>query len=112
MAKTKIDWCDFSLNPVKGLCPVGCSYCYARRMYKRFKWDETIRLDTVGVEKTLDKTKPGDKLFWGSTIDLFHPMIKQEWREWIFEVCNIYSQCIHIFLTKCPQNLPRQWPDN
>ncbi len=29
MGKTDIEWCNFSINPVKGLCPVGCSYCYA-----------------------------------------------------------------------------------
>ena len=55
MNKTKIEWCDYTLNPVKGLCPVGCSYCYARRLYRRFGWNPKIRLDTRmwwdGLEK-------------------------------------------------------------
>lgn len=34
-AKTKIDWCDVSWNPVTG-CLHGCEYCYARRIAERF----------------------------------------------------------------------------
>ena len=35
MAKTKIDWCDWVYNPVWG-CTGSCTYCYARKMAKRF----------------------------------------------------------------------------
>lgn len=34
-AKTKIDWCDSTWNPVTG-CLHGCKYCYARRIAERF----------------------------------------------------------------------------
>ena len=34
-AKTKIDWCDATWNPVTG-CLHGCEYCYASRMADRF----------------------------------------------------------------------------
>lgn len=34
-AKTKIDWCDATWNPVTG-CLHGCEYCYARRIAERF----------------------------------------------------------------------------
>lgn len=34
-AKTKIDWCDSTWNPVTG-CLHGCEYCYARKIAKRF----------------------------------------------------------------------------
>ena len=37
MNKTKIEWCDYTWNPVVG-CKTGCDYCYAERMNKRFKW--------------------------------------------------------------------------
>ena len=39
MNKTKIDWCDSTINPVVG-CSRNCPYCYARIMCKRFgkKW--------------------------------------------------------------------------
>lgn len=35
-AKTKIDWCDSTWNPVTG-CLHGCKYCYARRIAERFR---------------------------------------------------------------------------
>lgn len=35
MNRTNIEWCDYTWNPVTG-CLHGCSYCYARRMAKRF----------------------------------------------------------------------------
>ena len=35
MNKTKIDWVDFSWNPVVG-CRHGCEYCYARNIARRF----------------------------------------------------------------------------
>ena len=37
MKKTKIEWCDVTINPVVG-CTYGCEYCYARKMNDRFKW--------------------------------------------------------------------------
>lgn len=35
-AKTKIDWCDSTWNPVTG-CLHDCEYCYARRIAERFR---------------------------------------------------------------------------
>jgi protein gp37 len=35
MNRTKIEWCDFTWNPVTG-CRKNCPYCYAARMSKRF----------------------------------------------------------------------------
>lgn len=34
-ARTKIDWCDATWNPVTG-CLYGCEYCYARKIAERF----------------------------------------------------------------------------
>lgn len=34
--KSRIDWCDYTWNPVTG-CRHGCEYCYARRIADRFK---------------------------------------------------------------------------
>ena len=41
MKKTKIDWCDCTINPVVG-CKNGCKYCYAaRNTYKQTLYDPT-----------------------------------------------------------------------
>ncbi len=48
MNKTKIEFCDSTWNPVTG-CMYKCTYCYARRMAKRFgghaKKDGLIELE-------------------------------------------------------------------
>ena len=35
MKKTKIEWADYTWNPVSG-CLHGCEYCYARKIANRF----------------------------------------------------------------------------
>jgi protein gp37 len=125
MNKTSIEWCDYTVNPVKGLCPVDCKdlegkpYCYARRMYKRFKWDETIRYDPSGFDDL--STLPGPstalqhkRIFIGSTMELFGPWVKREWMADILDWCRFKKEHTFIFLTKRPQELQKYnpWPDN
>ena len=108
MNKTKIPWADYTINPVKGLCPMACDYCYARRMYKRFKWNPEIHLmSRWGAE--LPYIKPS-KIFVGSTMELFGSWIPDEWLEKIFLTIKLESQHTFIFLTKQPQNLIKWSP--
>jgi len=107
-----ISWCQWTINPVKGLCPVACPYCYARRLYDRhlngvFK-DPSIRYDPSVF---FDTVPDGSRIFVGSTIDLFHPRCSL-WNDEIIDYCARDPKNTYIFLTKCPQNLPREWPDN
>ena len=109
MNKTKIEWCDYTINPVKGLCPMACSYCYARKMYKRFKRDTEITYHPE-VFEGLDKYPDGSKIFVGSTIELFGEWVRRAWINDIFCACNRYPQHTFIFLTKQPQHLKRWSP--
>lgn len=102
MIETKIEWTDYTLNPIKGLCPVGCSYCYARDFYKRFKWDTTLRFKPETLEDIKHLTKPA-KIFLCSTMELFHPDIKQIWRDEIYKTIEKYPQHTFQILTKCSQ---------
>lgn len=102
MNKTKIEWCDYTTNPVKGLCPMACSYCYARRMYKRYHWDETIRFE---ADYLVPQPCEGWRIFVGSTMELFGPWVKSEWLERIFAWVRANPQHTFIFLTKQPQRL-------
>lgn len=48
MNKSKIDWTDYSWNPVTG-CRHNCPYCYARTMSKRFSGD--VRLNKAATDQ-------------------------------------------------------------
>ncbi len=110
MSKTNIEWCDYSINPVKGICPVGCSYCFAKKLYKRFKWNPEIRMEPDWQE-TLPK-RPS-KVFVGSTMELFGDWVDWEVWESIEQYINTYPQHTFIFLTKRPENIVKHvFPKN
>jgi len=106
--KSKIEWTDYTINPVKGLCPMACSYCYARAMYKRFKWAERLEFQYAHFRKELESVKKPSKIFVGSTMELFGDWIQPHWIQLILEVTTMHPQHTFIFLTKQPQNLI-QW---
>ena len=118
MQKTKIPWCDYTINPVKGLCPMHCKtpdgyeYCYAageRGLYKRFGWNPEIRFD---VQPLLDieRIKTPSRVFVGSTIELFGEWVDAFWLDSIFRTVKDNPQHTFIFLSKCPQNLIKYSP--
>mgnify|MGYP001565341819 CR=1 FL=1 len=110
LTRTKIEWLrdpitgrpGFSINPVKGLCPVACSYCYARRIYKRFKWNPEIRMEPDWQEPL---PKEPARIFVGSTMELFGDWVEEWMWDSIWQYVNSYPQHTFIFLTKEPQNL-------
>jgi protein gp37 len=80
-------------------------------MYKRFKWDETIRLEPeVMSGSVLSKFPKGSKVFVGSTIELFGDWIRPEWLKDIFDMVKIFPKLTFIFLTKRPENLIKWSP--
>jgi protein gp37 len=116
MQKTKIEWVKnpdgsqgYSWNPIRGLCPVGCFYCYARAMYKRFKWDSEIRLDLD--ELMADFPKKPSRIFVCSTFELFHPLA-DPYRNNIFKHIGLLPEHTFIILTKMPERINRPMPDN
>ena len=115
---SKIEWLKdpitgkpgYTINPVKGLCPWACAYCYARKMYKRFKWNPELRFVPTAFNNL--PTKPA-KVFMGSTMELFLPEC-ESWLEKIFDIIKPYKWLTFIFLTKQPQNLIKfsPYPEN
>lgn len=101
--KKSIGWADATWNPIKGLCPGNCWFCYARKFYKRFKWNPELRLQLE--EYKLKKIPKGSRVFVCSTIDLFHHQIKPEWRARVFEVIEKYPDLTFQILTKYPRNV-------
>lgn len=112
MNKTKIEWCDYTTNPVKGKCPNACWYCYARRMYDRFKWNPKIRFKPEVLDKIKNIKKPS-KIFVGSTHDLFGEWVPKEWIDKIIKVAVDNPKQTFQFLTKNPQRyLEFKFPKN
>ena len=114
MQKTKIEWCDYTINPIKGLCKNGCWYCYAAKMYKRFKWDEHLSAD-FSVFTDVAKLKKPSTIFIGSTNDIFGSWIPYHWIIGILQYCAQFNQHTYIFLTKNPSRYNefiKHIPDN
>ena len=120
MNKTKIEWTDYTWNPIKGICPVGCWYCYARKIYKRFKLLEKYGHGQVHRNGLYFETREAynqfprkpSKIFVCSTLELFHPDIPDGWRDFIFAKIERHPQHTFQILTKLPQNIDRPMPDN
>lgn len=110
MQKTKIEWTGYTWNPIKGICPVGCWYCYARKIYKRFGLDNTIFMQESELYEPAKLKKPS-RIFVCSTIELFHPEVKFNTGA-IFNVIKENPQHTFQILTKFPQNIDRPMPDN
>lgn len=99
MNRTKIEWCNYTINPIKGLCKHNCFYCYAQKMYKRFKWNEEVRLDMNELKKVATIKEPS-KIFICSTHDLFGKWIPDKWIFNIVTELQRYGQHTFILLTK------------
>ncbi len=116
MNRTKIEWCDFSWNPVTG-CLHGCWYCYAEKLTKRFPkvfprgFQPTFHYDRLTEPW---KTHKAYKIFVCSIADLFAPWTPREWMEAVVKY-SMLSPVKHTFqfLTKNPERIPRvKYPEN
>lgn len=103
---SKIEYVTKSWNPICG-CSRGCSYCYARRMLKRFnKGCDKCKFfiphyHIERITRPLTWRKP-QRIFLGSLTDLFAPKIELEWIEQIIKVIKATPQHRYITLTKWP----------
>lgn len=111
MQPTNIRWVrspdgsrGFSWNPIRGLCKINCSYCYAKAIYKRFKLNSEVRFDTKELYTPYHRKKPAG-IFCSSTHELFGEWIPEEWRTLIFNHIKISPQHRFYILTKRPRNI-------
>lgn len=116
MSRTKIEWADYTWNPVVG-CERGCPYCYARRQARRF----VHRCAECGAFKPhLHEeriTEPSwvrkpSRIFIGSMAEVF----AEGQDEWINRILNMVRKIkwhTFIFLTKNPSIMARyEFPEN
>ena len=98
MKKTKIDWCDSTINPVVG-CSRNCPYCYAKKINDRFHitpdfsklvfFPERLKQFESKTPKSIFINSMSDVAFW-----------EQEWLEQTLKVVLNNTQHKYIMLTK------------
>lgn len=123
MGKTKIEWCDRTINPVVGCskCSPGCDNCYAERRAvllaknpataKKYKgvvnskgrWTGKINVGSVFCFDNLPK-KPA-RIFINSMSDLFHENMEFSVISTIFGLMALHPQHTFIVLTKRPDRM-------
>lgn len=62
MNRTRIEWCDYTWNPITG-CRHGCRYCYARRMTSRFAGDVRLNLMAKKDYSLIPSADSGQELY-------------------------------------------------
>ena len=63
MNKTKIEWCDYTWNPIVG-CLRGCPYCYAKKIAHRFGVDFNPHI----IPERLEAKCPKDKIIFANSM--------------------------------------------
>lgn len=110
MNKTKIEWCDVTLNPVVG-CTFNCPYCYAKKLNDRFKFINNWNKPQFYPErlKLLNSEKPRN-IFMNSMSDI------ADWSstvvEEVFKEIDNNRQHNYLFLTKRPKQLHSEFDRN
>ena len=125
MGETKIEWADFSFNPVIGCTKVspGCDHCYAETFARRIGqgnlWQGERRRTVAGtwsqpVKWNKKATALGGRyrVFCASLSDVFDNQWEKEWREDLFELISATPNLDWLLLTKRPQNIAKMLPEN
>lgn len=103
MNKTKIEWCDYTWNPITG-CNAGCPYCYARKIYARFGKSFAPEFHHERLIEPV-KLKQSSRIFCCSVSDFWGEGVLEGWRD---SVLKQIEQCVHhafIILTKRPDKI-------
>ncbi len=127
MQRTKIEWTDYTWNPVTGCWgpggtlekPKRCAYCYARRMAGRFmagepEYDLFAPRFHAGRLHEPTKVKKPSQIFVGSIADLFGDWVPKNWIQSVLKAASFAPWHTYQFLTKNPQRLQEfnPWPKN
>lgn len=98
MQKTKIDWCDSTINCVYG-CPNNCEYCYGNVMNKRFHFCKDWKIPEWKPDHLKEFYRKNPKsIFIDSMSDI--GTWKQEWFDEVIKAIKDNPQHTYIALTK------------
>lgn len=96
----KIDYCDYTWNPISG-CLHSCNYCYMRRMEKRFPGITEPIFHPRRLSKPMAKKNPA-VIFAGSSGDMWGEWVNSEWIDDVLDITVFCPQHTFLFLTKNP----------
>ncbi len=115
-AKSKIEWCDATWNPVQGCDPIspGCMNCYARRIAERFRWTPghpyEFGFDVRYFPRRLDipsQWKKPKNIFVCSMADLFHDQVADYVIDDVFEEMLANPHHVFFVLTKRQERMAK-----
>jgi protein gp37 len=117
MNKTRIEWCDYSWNPIVG-CVHGCTFCYARATARRFgpKWGMNPlffpQFFPGRLTEPLAVKKPSI-IFADSMSDMFGEGVEYDWVVKVMATISRAPQHRFVILTKSPERIPSfiDWED-
>ena len=118
MNKPKIEYCDYTWNPMTG-CKHGCEYCYARKIAERFRGTKAfpVGFDPIFYGGRLDepgRVKKPSKIFVCSMADLFGEWVPSGHIRDVRITTRIHDHHTYQFLTKNPKRYMElsPWLDN
>jgi len=124
MNRSKIEWTDYTWNPITG-CTRNCHYCYARRMAYRLQGragypKENPFFPCFHPDRLLEPTvvKKPSKIFTCSMGEIFDKEASDVWLQLVLDVIFNCPQHTFQLLTKQPKNIPNweeaeaHWPSN
>jgi hypothetical protein len=111
MNLTKIEWTDWTLNPIVG-CNHGCSFCYARKQAKRQKQrcnqcHQFVPHPHLERLKDLSPRQKPKKIFIDSMWDWNSSRVEEEWLMKIIDKMKECSQHTFQILSKRPKGYER-----
>ena len=93
------DFITHTSNPIKGLCPHECGYCYMRAIFRDYHGDETLRLDEYELKVNYGKNK---FIFLGTSTDMFADAVPTEWILQVYDKCLRYPENKYLLQSKNP----------
>ncbi len=117
MNRTRIEWTDFTWNPLVG-CLHGCRYCYARRQARRqlHRCEACARFEPHLHPERLEEpahVRTTARIFCCSMGELFGPWVDPSWTRLVLETAGKCPRHTFQFLTKSPHRLAEfEFPEN
>ncbi len=135
MGKTAIEWCDWTWNPWAGCARVssGCTNCYAEQQAHRLEhklgqekyrfltkpgggWSNSVRFWPKALEG-ISRRQKSATIFVNSMSDVYHPAVRLEDMQRVWDKMIECDQHTFLILTKRPERMldvagKLPWPDH